>query len=221
MSDAVTFLAYYEKRESDLTAPEKLGSFVNRLRQEGYALTNGLAWPFTAPKNLIDDPARIEQAIVATCQPGERVEHLHFWKHPFEFGFAPDAAGGEHWLLYVLNDTLLGGNNDLGEQNSVEFIKVVTLALETYPPDYGCAFGLQHDSPTSEAVRAKQVAEVYPINFYGQAYVAKLGKSRLLEAPAQVKGVVAQGVLLVPSLRAVYADDPAGVLKVKQHLGWA
>ncbi len=224
MTDAETmrFLAYYDAPEAGLASVDRLRAFVNRLGQERYALANGYAWPFTEPQNLIREPAQIDQAVAAACRPNGSSPLLTFWRHPFEFNFALDAQKKQYWLVEVPVDTLMGPRNELGEQNTVDWIKVVTLALENYPPFYGCAFGLQSPPPFDRGADLP-VTDVYPINFFGPRYLArhKLDKQRLLSAPVQVKGEIARGVLLVPSLRAVYSDDPASLLKVKQHLGWA
>jgi len=220
-TDEILFMAYYASQVVEIS-PDRLQSLINQFDRQGYTLTEGYAWPFTAPDNVISDSNQIEAKILEMCSQDNTGEVLNFWRYPFEFSlsFLLDPENGTRWTISVENDTLMGVENELGERNASEFVEVVRTALAHYPPFYGCAITVEAP-PFSEDVFDIEVTKLYPINFYGSEYVQRLGKDQLLSAPAWRVEEVANGVLLVPSLEAIYTDDPVSMEAVEQHFGWA
>jgi hypothetical protein len=220
-TDEILFMAYYASQEVEIS-PDRLQNLINQFRQQGYTLTDGYASPFNAPDNIISESDQIEAKILAMCSQDNSVEDLNFWRYPFEFSlsFLLDPENDTRWMISVQNDTLMGVDNELGERNASEFVEVVRTALAHYPPFYGCAITVEAP-PFSEDVFDIEVTKLYPINFYGSEYVQRLGKDQLLSAPAWRVEEVANSVLLVPSLEAIYTDDPVSMEAVEQHLGWA
>lgn len=215
------FLSYFLSTPAPFEQLEKLTALVTRLAEHGYLLTDGYAVKFTQPENLITDPNTIAEVIENTCRAAPALRQLYFWQYPFEFSLMFYTAEESYWMLSTPNNTLIGALRDMGERNAAAFVKVVTLTLAAYPPDYGCAFGLLEHPPRLAPKTQPNVGEVYPMNYFGAEYATRLGQAHLLAAPAQVKGEMAGGILLVPSLRAIYADDQPSAQRVKAHLGWA
>lgn len=220
-TDEILFMAYYASQEVEIS-PDRLQYLINQFRQQGYTLTDGYAWPFAAPDNIISESDQIEAKILAMCSQDNSGEILNFWQYPFEFSlsFLLDPENGTRWMISVENNTLMGVENELGERNASEFVEVVRTALAYHPPFYGCATTVEAP-PFSEDVFDIEVTKLYPINFYGSEYVQRLGKDQLLSAPASRVEEVANGVLLVPSVEAIYTDDSVSMEAVEQHLGWA
>ncbi|MGK7894317.1 MAG: hypothetical protein AB4372_12020 [Xenococcus sp. (in: cyanobacteria)] len=218
--DQLFFIAYYTSQKFKVEL-DSIKNFLEQLEQQGYHLTDGYAFPFSNPSNIIRDKSKIEEEISKISSLDSLGGTLYFWQYPFEFSFSLlfEPEKDTKWTIDVEINTLIGAKNDLGEQNSLKLIQVVKTALKNYPPVYGCAVTLQ-EPPLPEDIYALEVTELFPINFYGSNYVQHLGKERLLAAPAWSVEEIASGVLLLPSIESIYTDDPVGIRMVKEYLGW-
>lgn len=219
-ADTLDFTAY--TTGSGLPGPaDALARLARRYLEQGYHLTDGLAWPFDKPNNRLADAAQIEARLAAAADFKQRRRTLNFWRAPFEFSLRllQPLPHGFSWTISTQTDTLLGGANELGEQNSRTLVNVVRTALEVLPAFYGSLFALQ-DPPAAEQVLALAVATVYPINYFGPAYSDKIGRSILQVLQAWLVEPLGEGFLVVPSLKAIYADDlPALKAAQKQLFG--
>ncbi|MCG8424037.1 MAG: hypothetical protein MJE77_39600 [Proteobacteria bacterium] len=213
------FIAYYAPQNVDID-PDDVREFVARVEAQGYFLTSGYAWPFARPDNMIRSRAEVDGQIGAMCRRDSLGGTLHFWRYPFEFRFSllvePDRD--TQWMLSVEMATLLGAENHLGERNSREFLAILKTSLQCYPPVYGCAVTAQKPPYPGDAFTT-DVKQLYPVNFYGPSYVRVLGSDRLLAAPAFSSEMVANGILVVPSIHAMYTDQIISFPAIEQYLG--
>ncbi len=120
------------------------------------------------------------------------------------------------------------GDFTVGKERQRKYEWFLSLGEATYRvwhPLYGFLGDSQGNSPhtTYEDVQAREVRWLYDINLFGPEYVQKVGRDRLLSAPAwRVKPFDDGGVLLVP---APYIEESQQVpppytrLAVAQHLG--
>ncbi|WP_088243412.1 hypothetical protein [Calothrix rhizosoleniae] len=219
-ADKLIFIAYYAPQEVEIAA-NRLRDFISQLEQQGYYLIDGYAFPFSNPENIIRESVQIDEKVSIICRQGSLGGTLNFWQYPFEFSFAFlfEPEEDTEWMINVQTDTLMGSENNFGEENALKFVEVIKAALKSYPPVYGCAVTLQ-EPPLPEDAYASEVVELYPINFYSSSYVQKLGKEKLLAAPAWCVEEIANGVLLVPSIESIYTDDTVSIRMVKEYLGW-
>ncbi|NES86250.1 MAG: hypothetical protein F6K10_35500 [Moorea sp. SIO2B7] len=219
-ADKLLFIAYYAPQEVDIAA-NRLRDFISQFKEQGLNLMDGYAFPFTNPENIIDDLSQIDEKISTICCQGSFGGTLYFWQPSFEFSFSFlfEPEEDTEWIISIETGTLMGANNNLSEENALKFVEVVKTALKSYSPVYGCAVTLQ-EPPLPEDAYALEVMQLYPINFYDSNYVQNLGKERLLASPAWCVEEIANGVLLIPSIEAIYTDDPVSIRIVKEYFGW-
>ncbi len=211
-TDTVSFIAWSPNTPS-ISDPEIIARLVERWRVLGYRLTQGLAWPFDAPDNLITDGDAIHQRIVDVCDLSKRRRTLNLWHAPLEFSFRitrQSLTSGATWTLFAEIDTLMGPNNDFGESNAASLIHVIQSTLEVLPTLYGCLFSTQMP-PSDEQVLGFIVNTVYPVNYFGEEYVRRVGAEKLRSSPAWSVREVRRGMLIVPGLRAMYGGDLAAL----------
>ena len=218
--DKLLFIAYYISREIEMAA-NRLRDFTSQFTEQGLNLMDGYAFPFSNPENILHDLFQIDEKISNICHQDSFGGTLYFWQHFFEFSFSFvfEPEEDTEWIISIETDTLIGANNNLSEENALKFVEVIKIDLKYFSPIYGCAVTLQ-DPPLPEDAYALEIMELYLINFYNSDYVQKLGKEKLLESPAWCVEEIANGVLLIPSIEAIYTDDPVSMRIVKEYLGW-
>ncbi|MEQ9234517.1 hypothetical protein [Coleofasciculus sp. E2-BRE-01] len=223
MLDSLNFIGFGVFGGTQMFSPEKLCDFINQIQEEGYKVVDGFAFPFDSPRNIISNSEEIVDRVLNSCRENYSTISEHFWKYPFEFIYSINSEDAPGWTLSTPVDTLIGVNRDLGEHNSLEFLKILRKTLEYYPIYYGCGFSDEAPDISSVDLDTNfEVAEVCEINFYSSTYIEEhLDREHLLSAPAWCVEELANGVLLIPSLRAIYTDDPDSLDTVNQHLGWA
>jgi hypothetical protein len=207
MSESMWFFGLPESPSSELSDPDKLYKLVNLFRQQGYSLTDGSPRPYYAPTNILQDPEQIYQKILDQYQKETVLIHEYFWTSPFEFQIDLDIGGQTAWIVNVEYRVLTRDDYALGDQNSTAFIEAIKTALEVYPCYFGFADGMPPDEmPDLPLDSSFRVKTVYPVNFYSSALIEKqFDRQYLLNAPGWKAEEVAGGVLLVPSLQAVYS----------------
>lgn len=221
MSDSFRFIAYFQFPEPKLSSLPVLLDLVMKLSEQGYTIVDGYAWPFDKPVNLVADTNAVVNRITAYYNANSDIIHETFWRYPFEFGIALDIKNLEHWMLEVEQDTLMGPSNELGEQNALELLDMIREVLKTYRPYFGCGLSGLMDSPPLGLASNLRVNAVYPINFYGKAYLDRnhLDIQRVLAVPNIFVEEIEDGVLLVPSIRSIYTDDKILLTAVAHQLG--
>jgi hypothetical protein len=223
MLDSLNFIGFGVFGTTQMFSSKKLCDFINQIRQEGYEVVDGFAFPFDAPNNIISNTEEIVARVLNSYRKSSSTISEHFWKYPFEFIYSIGSEDDQGWTLSTPVDTLIGVNRDLGEHNSLEFLKILRKTIEYYPIYYGCGFS--DEAPDLSSVELDtnfEVTEVCEINFYSSTYIEQyLDRERLLSSPAWCVEELTNGILLVPSLRAIYSDDPDSLDTVNRHLGWA
>jgi len=217
-SESLDFLGYSRDAE-DVGQSGLVSEVAWRYFGMGYRLTNGLAWPFSDPANLVTEASRVDRMLTEAGDLSKRPRILNFWKPPFEFSFVVVKllAPGFLWTVYAEMESIVGGANDLGERNSAELANVIGAALDTIPSFYGSLSSLQ-EPPSEEAVLAVAVTTVYPVNYFGQKYVERIGVDRMRTLEAWRVTEIGDGWLVVPSLRAIYADEVGSLKSVQRTL---
>jgi hypothetical protein len=183
--------------------------------ESGFILSEGYAWPFDKPDNLVTEPSAIEKQLTE-LQSGEE---LIFWQYPFEFEIRINNMADQRaqWIISVDVDTLMGPYNKNAKANTESFISVVSICLNKIETLYGCA-PILHDLPKEVDVYGLRVFDVFPITYYGSKYVKLLGRENLASVPAYIIEEINRGFLIVASLEAIYADDPESLVRVRDHL---
>lgn len=222
MLDSLSFLGFRLFSDTQILSPDRLCNFINQIREEGYEVVDGFAFPFDAPNNIISNPEQIVARVFNSYHESSSTISENFWKYPFEFIYSIDSEDGQYWELITPIDTLIGVNRDLGEQNSLEFLKILRKTIDYYPIYYGCGFS--NESPDLSSVEPDmnfEIKQVSEINFYSYTYIEEhLDRELLLSSPAWCVEELTNGILLVPSLCAIYTDDPDSLNTVNKHLGW-
>ena len=218
-TDTNSFVAWSLATPS-IVDPVIISKLVASWHTLGYQLTQGLAWPFGTPENLITDDDEIHQKIVDACDLSKRRRTLNLWRPPLEFSFRitrQSSSEGIAWTLFVDIETLRGADNNLGEANAANLIQVIESALDVLPTLYGCLYGVQ--TPPSDAqVLGFAVKTVYPVNFFGEEYVGRLGAKKLRSSPAWHFREVGSGMLIASEPRAMWGGDPATLKALQLHV---
>lgn len=196
-SENLTFLAYYAQPSDVLADPRRVHALIDSLLAAGYVMTDGYAWPFSAPSNTIALKAGVPVA-------GEAVATHYFWRFPFEFELSLDGAGRRQWVLQTSVDTLLGAGRDLGPPNAQAFIAAVHLACATLTPDFGCAYWGPLEPPAEIPDQLAGLAATYPLLYAGPRLLTVEARAALTIEPAEVLDDVADGLLLVGKVAGLY-----------------
>jgi hypothetical protein len=114
---------------------------------------------------------------------------------------------------------------EIHQQKYQMFLTLVEVSYQQWHPIYGFdhAGADEGNTPSRNEALALQVSSLFTINLFGPEYAAKLGRERLLSAPAwQVRELDDGGVLVVP-VPYVKEDwrqpSPYSQRAVAQHLG--
>lgn len=216
--DTIDFVGYSTVQPS-ICESGALRLLVSRYLNLGYTLTKGLPYPFDDPNNRLITGDEVDQAIRNACNFSHRRRTLHFWRAPFAFSvrLSQPLTGVIEWTLFVQSDTLLGLDNNLGEQNAAEFMNVVIVALETLPTYYGCLYTSQHPPSVEDVIRGV-VSKVYPANYFGDSFLGLVEREKLSGMPAWLNETVGSGRLVVPSIKALYADDDLALQEANRYL---
>jgi hypothetical protein len=215
------FYAFHMDPDARMSSPDKLCSFINQLREQGYDLVDNYEQEPTDSNNIIREPAQITASILAKYRSGSRMIGETFWKDPLEFDFSLDHVNGQLWIFTTLSYPLTGPDHDLGKRIALEILKVLRKSLKAYPPYFGCANKIAPDLSFADIDLDFKAADIYDINFYSAVYLDQhLDREPLLTAPAWCVEAIANGMLLVPSLQGIYTNDEESLDAVRQHLGW-
>jgi hypothetical protein len=223
MSESFDFYAFSISADAQMSSPEKLCNFFYQLCDQGYVLVdNYYAQAFEEHDNFISDTAQIRARVLEDYrESSNRMIQEFFWKNPFEFSFSLDPNDSEVWEVSTPFKVLIGSDYDLGELNALELLKVIRKGLEIYPPYFGCGYSRDPDLSFIGTETNFKAIDVYDINFYSSAYIEQhLDKEHLLKAPAWCVEEIGNGILLVPSLQAIYTDDEESLVAIRQYLGY-
>lgn len=114
---------------------------------------------------------------------------------------------------------------DEGHQQKYEaWMRLSEVIYQVWRPIFGFdSAGLVEPHTSRDDALALEARCLYLVNYYGPEFVAKLGRERLLSAPAwRVKPLDDGGIMLAPN--PIVSDDPFtprpyGLKQVAQHLG--
>lgn len=214
------FWAFYQQQSIQSLSLEKLNILVDEFNQQGYLLTNGYAYPFDEPENIIREFGEIQNLIESVYQLQQSSSNsFNFWQPNFEFTllFTNNKKNGTSWIVDVEDKTFRGQTEASSIQNTLKFLEAIKLVLIYFPPFYGCTL-FSEELPYSDTVFNLEIEDIYEINFYGSSYLQKFSKESLLSAPAWKIEEIAEGILLIPSIQAIYDYDPESLARVQEHL---
>lgn len=217
-TDTIDFIGY-SLRQPSICADGTIRRLTQQYIAGGYELTKGLPYPFDSPNNKLTTSDEIEQAIQHACNFAQRRRTLTFWRYPLAFSlrFAQPQTGLIEWTIFVQTDTFVGPDNNLGEQNAVELVQVLKAALAMMPTEYGCLYTLQ-SPPSIDDVMNGTISTMYPITYFGERFLGVVDREKLANLPAWLNEAVGSGQLVVPSIKAIYADDDQAVQEAARYL---
>jgi hypothetical protein len=201
-SENLTFLAQYAQPAKALASAAHVEDLLEAYRSDGYALTDGYAWPFSAPANPRTTPSADVSAGVVTA-----IDTLHFWRYPFEFELTLDSVERRQFVVQASVETLWGPARDLAPANTTAFIEAVKQACAALGPDFGCAFWGRLDPPNDLPARPEAAASVYPLVYIGPNLLTASGRAHLLAAPAEVSAEIGGGLLIVRRVESLYRSQ--------------
>lgn len=217
--DYIFFMAYLNPTYSKID-PLKLNTFIDKLLNRGYKFLNGLAFPFKEPTNTLDVnqlASEINKAI------GEKPVNLHLHKFPFEFTFSfsydqLDTEEDTKWEIAVEPD-IIDTKNEFCKANLKEFIEIIQLGLEFFPPVLG--YTSLHDIYLSEEkVYQYNINTLYEINYWNKAYTEKiLTNIPIKDIKADIIKDIGNGTLLVPDLMELAETLYERMEEVAEQLG--
>lgn len=214
------FWAFYQQQTIQSLSLEKLNILIDEFNQQGYLLTNGYAYPFDEPENIIKESGEIQILIESVSQLNQSSSNsFNFWQPNFEFTllFTNHEKSGTNWMVGVEDKTFIGQTEASSIQNTLKFLEAIKLALTYFSPFYGCTL-FSEERPYSDKVFNLEIEEIYEINFYGSSYIQKFSKESLLSAPAWKIEEISEGILLIPSIQAIYDYDAESLARVQEHL---
>ncbi len=201
-SENLTFLAQYAQPAEALASAARVEDLLEAYRSDGYALTDGYAWPFSAPANALATPsAEVSTGIVTA------INTLYFWRYPFEFEFTLDSVERRQFVVQASVETLWGPARDLAPANTIAFIDAVKRACTALAPDFGCAFWGRLDPPTDLPDPPEAAVTAYPLVYIGPNLLTPSGRARLLAAPAEVTAEIGGGLLVVRRVEGLYRSQ--------------
>ncbi len=196
---------------------------IARLYLLGFSLVEGgIAYPFDQPKNLISDRQRAEAFLTSlfnsNAETGDNI-YLRLYRFPCEITLS--IRPNRSWVFSFEDDMFSVFDYQFNESNTIYFLDVISAALEIWPIYFGFASHYYSDfSPHFSDNSLLQIEELYEINFYSNWLAEeKFGLDRLLSIPAWKVQEVGGGILLVPSLKAIYKQNRQDFEQVAQHLG--
>ncbi len=145
------------------------------------------------------------------------------WRLEIRQRIAWDSPKGEKeaWICATTDNTPYFWRMEYNPQRYSRFFLDIGKGLyEVLRPSFGWIdfdYGLR---TTHEDIEALELPTLYWANFFGPAYVKKIGRERILSAPAwRIEELPDGGLLYVLASCPGWADDHVPVERVKAHFG--
>lgn len=124
-----------------------------------------------------------------------------------------------YFQLSILGEDYLNANDE-GFENYRTLLEMVRQLYRLWRPLFVYKYSWEKGAENIgwDEIRALDVPQVYDLNLYGPELVAKLGREKLLTAPAWLVEEVDDGILLIPE-EHISMEAQHSLQEVAAHLG--